>query len=327
MNYFDKQTERFFCDNYGQVSMLWINRKQKVYRYFDRKFNAKTEGEDGCRVKYKANKIDFYKFNELIKNIENNYKRVFSDTSETDKGYDISKELLIKGLRCELTFNELCQITQRFGSYEKASYYDFDLLIGGFKKFLAGEINLEYYTHWVMLWFVLTEFKIKNKKLAQIYSALAYNMDSESFIDEFDLKEENCNHWYNGSHIAILKNFNHNIQDALSGKKTDFDNNGVFIFTQPQVCCYAKNFSRYKVLIVDKNKKEFNFFYIDNPIFDEKINYDFLHDYKKLDGFDDEEDEYDEIIDEKIEQLIYDFSLDDNYILNPDINFNYLNKK
>ena len=61
----------------------------------------------------------------------------------------VSKDLVWKGLRMELSGDELRDIMQQ--ECEKDEYYDFDLMLKGFGKALAKEIDFDYYIHWCIL--------------------------------------------------------------------------------------------------------------------------------------------------------------------------------
>ncbi len=322
MNYFDKDTKRYFTSRDDKIGMVWINEKLKVYRIFDRVNKALYQGIDKCGVNYTAKEKKFHSFNSIVNNLKN-YKRVFADISQEDKGYDISKDLFIKALNCKLSYKKLKTITQREDAVEKYDYYDFGIMKQGFDKLFSKQISIKYFTSWVMLWFVLQYAPTKNKRLQNIYEQIADYMDGQSFankdtIYDYDMTSGHC--------YALLKNWQHDILDAKKNKTSPFDNNGILYYVASDHFDYDKDFYRYQILIVDTKRKQFNYFYIDNPTFDKNVNYDLLIYYEDIFAIDEEQEEekYCIYAQEKIKKLLQKYKENSDYTINPKINFNYV---
>ena len=133
----------------------------------------------------------------------------------------VSKEQVLKGLKLELSKNEICKIFQA-KEYEKGDYFDFIVFYDVLNKTLNKEIDIELFTDWCVL--VANCFNaIKtygNSKLAEVYEELAWFFDGISFIDEYNEKDLK-------GYIASLKAFDYEIKRAKKETNEPFLTDGV----------------------------------------------------------------------------------------------------
>ena len=188
----------------------------------------------------------------------------------------VSKEKVWQGLRMELSENELFEIMQK--EYEKDKYFDFDLLMDGLHKVIDKKVGFQYYINWCILvanCFNYVEYG--TRKINKLVWNIGDLFDGASFDDEYSLKS-----LYET--IAMLKQYKHDFDDAVSGKKTKFLTDGVERILVSDHVNYNNDSCVYKLLIVDYNKNEFDLRYVDDGFYDydESINYTFA-DEKYLD--------------------------------------------
>ena len=131
----------------------------------------------------------------------------------------VSKDLVWKGLRMELSGEELRDIMQQ--EYEKDKYYDFDLMLQGFKKALNKEVDFDYYIHWcILIANCLNYAKYSSPKINDLIDEIAYFFDGCSFDDDYNKKSLQLN-------IALLKNFNHEFENLSNKTNLPFETNSV----------------------------------------------------------------------------------------------------
>jgi len=182
----------------------------------------------------------------------------------------ISKELTWKGLRMELEEKELQEIFQQV--YEEDEYYNFDLLMSGLYKALNKEIDFEYFKDWCVLianCFNYTSYE--NKKMIKLMWDIGYFFDSISFEDEYNRETILQD-------IAVLKDYNYDVENIKCKKRPPFETKGVERILCFDHCNRAEDSSVYRVIIKDNEKKEFDLQYLDDAFyeFDDKTNYTFV---------------------------------------------------
>ncbi len=184
----------------------------------------------------------------------------------------VSKEQVWKGLKLELSKNEICKIYQA-EEYEKDDYYDFDVFYGVIKKALDKEIDIKYFTDWcVLVANCFNEIKTYgNSKLQELYDEVAWYFDGISFIDEYKEKGlKEC--------IATLKSFDNYIKKAKKETQGAFLTDGVERILVIDHANWNYNSTVYRVIIKNHKSKEWEIRYIDDYefSFNENVNYTFV---------------------------------------------------
>lgn len=192
----------------------------------------------------------------------------------------VAKEQVWKGLRFELSKEEICKIYQA-EEYEKDDYYDFNLLIDGIHKAINKEIDFDYFLDWcVLIANAYNYTKDSGKsKLGDWYASVGYLFDSISFMDGYNKKMLYM-------YIASLKHDNYKIECIKNKTRKPFLTNGVERIMCMDHGSQAKNVDCYacvhRVVVIDYVNKEFDYKYVDDGFFtyDENINYTFVSDKK-----------------------------------------------
>lgn len=182
----------------------------------------------------------------------------------------VSKDLVWKGLRMELSGNEMRDIMQQ--ECEKDKYYDFDLMLQGFKKALTKEIDFDYYIHWcILVAHCLNYSRYSSPKINALIDEIAYFFDGCSFDDDYNKKSLQLN-------IALLKNFNHEFENLTNKTNLPFETNGVERILLFDHSNWTLDSRVYRAIIIDNNKRQFELKYVDDAFFeyDENINYTFV---------------------------------------------------
>ena len=276
------------CNQEGIYDLIIYNPLTKEL-YFEADIEAKyISGVDSYGNSYSAAKISRELFdiifNKLFKH--GGYTEGFFCEWENDefdssqnhaKTKRVPKEIVFKGIRGELSPEELDKIVQV--DLEKADYYDFDSFISMIHKFLRGEISREHYRHWVIVvsW-ALSSHKFKeNSKKYLLYNAMSYGFDGHSFDDLKDEKEHECYEV-----IASLKHDNHLLKHTRKSVAPPFYNeDGSAIYIHFDYCNHYNEY--HKICVVDEQNKTFKIDNIVNPFYYEHINYNFVDE----DEFDD----------------------------------------
>lgn len=185
----------------------------------------------------------------------------------------VKKEQVWKGLRLELTRNEMQQIYQA-NEYELDDYYDYEILVKTLKMARNKEIDFELFLDWCVLvanCFNATIYPYKTK-VGKLYASVSYFFDGISFMDKYD-KQDFLEDY------AMLKDYDHIIKKAKGKIKGPFVSNGV-----ERILCFDHanwNYDSrvYRLIIKDYNTKEWEIRYIDDHNFeyDESINYSFVN--------------------------------------------------
>ncbi|MBR3885404.1 MAG: hypothetical protein IKJ33_02940 [Clostridia bacterium] len=186
----------------------------------------------------------------------------------------ISKEQTWKGLRMELSSEELQSIFQQ--EYEPDKYYDYNLLLSGIKKALNKEIDFEYYIDWCIL--IANCFNYTNyetKALNTLMWDIGYFFDGCSFEDGYSEKE-----LYQD--IAFLKSYNHEYENKVNRKRKPFETNGVERILTFDHANWTLDSRVMRVIVKDNINKQFDLKYVDEGEFDydENVNYTFVDDKK-----------------------------------------------
>lgn len=184
----------------------------------------------------------------------------------------VTKEQVWKGLRQELSDDELCSIFQA-DEYEKDDYYDYDLLMGTLYKAINKEIDFEYFIDWCILvanCYNYTKASYRTK-LGKLYAGVGYFFDGISFMDGYDKKDFM-------ESVAMLKHYDYLIKKAKKEITGPFATNGVERILLMDHCNWNYDTCVYRVIIKDYNTKEWEIRYIDDHDFDydENINYSFV---------------------------------------------------
>ena len=185
----------------------------------------------------------------------------------------ITKEQVWKGLRLELSDDELCNIFQA-DEYEVDNYYDYNLLMETLYKAINKEIDFEYFTDWCVLVancynYIETNYKTK---LGKLYAGVGYFFDGISFMDTYDKKDLM-------ESVAMLKHYDFEIKKAKKENKGPFETKGIERIMLFDHANWNYDSCVYRVIIKDYNKKLWELRYIDDHDFDynENINYSFVN--------------------------------------------------
>ena len=179
----------------------------------------------------------------------------------------IPKEKIWQAIRWELASKELTQIRINT-AYEKDDYFDLDLMLDKIRRFMKGEKSRTYFMHWCLIlmncFMSCCPQKMKSK-LGATYYDIGDTFDAFAFQDG---SPEDCR-WL----IAYLKWHAHCRENAINKTDEDFQTNGVVVYVQPDAYIENSNTDLYQILVVDKEEKKFNVFYVDGIDYLEHINY------------------------------------------------------
>ena len=182
----------------------------------------------------------------------------------------ISKDLTWKGLRMELSSEELQSIFQQ--EYEEDEYYDYNVLITGLYKALKKEIDFEYFKDWcVLIANCFNHTSYKKEKMKKLMWNISYFFDGISFEEDYDentLLQD----------IATMKDYNFDFENNSKKRRPPFETNGIERILTFDHCNRAEDSSVYRVIIKDNIKKQFDLKFLDNAfyVFDDNINYTFV---------------------------------------------------
>lgn len=164
----------------------------------------------------------------------------------------VTKEQVWKGLKLELTDDELCKIFQA-DEYEADNYYDYDLLIATLKKAVNKEIDFDYFIDWNVLVANCFEYikDAHNAKLQKLYSDVADFFDGMSFMEKYDKKDYK-------SDVAFLKYYDFLIKKAKKQAKSPFLTYGVERIMLFDHSNWNYDSCVYRVIIKDYNTKQWD---------------------------------------------------------------------
>jgi hypothetical protein len=238
-------------------------------------------GVDSFGKPYAAVKLSnesFYEFFDMLCRWgeQGGYCGCFFETDETEetpriKEKKIPRETVWAALRGELSEEELAAVSQK--PMARGDYYDFDMLLAGIHRFMAGEVSKEYYRDWVILvaWALSAHPFEENSKRGLLYEGLADSFDGHSFDNmEGEKDMEIC------EMIARLKCFNHERMHLRKSELPPFcDDEGVAVYVN--FSHGNQNNTFYNVCVVDTAKKRFHLGQVVNPDYREDVNYTFVN--------------------------------------------------
>ena len=173
-----------------EIYIIAVNRLRKRYYYSTRAnyYILDSVYEDGQPL-FEAKHVSRLVI-ELLHGyaVENEFKRqsrlpVLPEQGEerAKKGKRLPKELIWKGIRCELTEKEIGDICQQT-PFEEDDYYDFGAIVRAVSMYREGAISPEYFQSWCILMQCLYYSpKGTSGELAGLYGALAWIFDGEAF--------------------------------------------------------------------------------------------------------------------------------------------------
>ncbi len=273
------------CNKQGTYDLIVYNPLTK--ELFEERVDAELiHGLDSYGNPYSAAEIGRKTFDIIAKKLARDggacsgffdgdcYAAETSKKAETSK---IPKETVLKGIKGELSEEELDSIVQV--ELEWANYYDFDAFLSVIHRFLRGEISKEYYRNWLILVCrALSNNKFKeNSKKDLLYEDISDCFDGHAFDELDEEKELQCNEM-----IAYLKYYNHRLDNIGKAEMPPFYNEGrVAVYVHFDFCNHHN--VHYKLCVADGERKIFRTTVIANPAFLEAVNYTFVDD----DEFDD----------------------------------------
>ena len=185
----------------------------------------------------------------------------------------VTKEVVWKGLKLQLTQNEIMEIFQA-DEYEVDDYYDYEILLQTLRKAINKEVDFELFKDWCVLIANCFNYTTAspNSKLEKLYSSVGFNFDGISFMEFYD----------KGAllhSIAELKYYDHLIKKAKKKIKGPFVTTGIERILCFDHCNWNYDSAVYRVIIKDHNTQEWEIRYIDDNDFeyDENINYSFVN--------------------------------------------------
>ena len=142
-----------------EIYIIAVNRLRKRYYYSTRAnyYILDSVYEDGQPL-FEAKHVSRLVI-ELLHGyaVENEFKRqsrlpVLPEQGEgkAKKGKRLPKELIWKGIRCELTEKEIGDICQQT-PFEEDDYYDFGAIVRAVSMYREGAISPEYFQSWCIL--------------------------------------------------------------------------------------------------------------------------------------------------------------------------------
>lgn len=267
-----------------EIYIIAVNRLRKRYYYSTRAnyYILDSVYEDGQPL-FEAKHVSRLVI-ELLHGyaVENEFKRqsrlpVLPEQGEerAKKGKRLPKELIWKGIRCELTEKEIGDICQQT-PFEEDDYYDFGAIVRAVSMYREGAISPEYFQSWCILMQCLYYSpKGTSGELAGLYGALAWIFDGEAFNILGATpreREENAR-----SLLAKVKWSNFRIEKQKKGERGKglFGKKDGYLFL---LCDYYNGGASsevWRVFFLDKKNKRFDLFYCDDLLFDDGQDYMF----------------------------------------------------
>ena len=230
--------------------------------------------QQGAQYYYDADgKAYTVRYDYKVTPVDEDEEEDYEDEEETPRKKEkkLPRETVWAALRGELSEEELAAVVQKPVAQE--DYYDFDMLLAGIHRFMAGEVSREYYRDWVILvaWALGANPFEENSKRALLYEELSYAFDGHSFRDMEEEREAECREM-----IAALKWFNHRRMHLRKSNLPPFCNEeGVAVYVHFSHC--NRNNAFYNVCVVDTAKKCFHLGQVVNPDYREDVNYAFVN--------------------------------------------------
>ena len=267
-----------------EIYIIAVNRLRKRYYYSTRAnyYILDSVYEDGQPL-FEAKHVSRLVI-ELLHGyaVENEFKRqsrlpVLPEQGEerAKKGKRLPKELIWKGIRCELTEKEIGDICQQT-PFEEDDYYDFGAIVRAVSMYREGAISPEYFQSWCILMQCLYYSpKGTSGELAGLYGALAWIFDGEAFNILGATpreREENAR-----SLLAKVKWSNFRIEKQKKGGRGKglFGKKDVYLFLLWDYYNGGASAEVWRVFFLDKKNKRFDLFYCDDLLFDDGQDYMF----------------------------------------------------
>ena len=268
-----------------EIYIIAVNRLRKRYYYSTRAnyYILDSVYEDGQPL-FEAKHVSRLVI-ELLHGyaVENEFKRqsrlpVLPEQGEgkAKKGKKrLPKELIWKGIRCELTEKEIGDICQQT-PFEEDDYYDFGAIVRAVSMYREGAISPEYFQSWCILMQCLYYSpKGASGELAGLYGALAWIFDGEAFNILGATpreREENAR-----GLLAKVKWSNFRIEKQKKGGRGKglFGKKDVYLFLLWDYYNGGASAEVWRVFFLDKKNKRFDLFYCDDLLFDDGQDYMF----------------------------------------------------
>ena len=267
-----------------EIYIIAVNRLRKRYYYSTRAnyYILDSVYEDGQPL-FEAKHVSRLVI-ELLHGyaVENEFKRqsrlpVLPEQGEerAKKGKRLPKELIWKGIRCELTEKEIGDICQQT-PFEEDDYYDFGAIVRAVSMYREGAISPEYFQCWCILMQCLYYSpKGTSGELAGLYGALAWIFDGEAFNILGATpreREENVR-----SLLAKVKWSNFRIEKQKKGERGKglFGKKDGYLFLLWDYYNGGASAEVWRVFFLDKKNKRFDLFYCDDLLFDDGQDYMF----------------------------------------------------
>ena len=267
-----------------EIYIIAVNRLRKRYYYSTRAnyYILDSVYEDGQPL-FEAKHVSRLVI-ELLHGyaVENEFKRQSrlpvlpaQGKERAKKGKRLPKELIWKGIRCELTEKEIGDICQQT-PFEEDDYYDFGAIVRAVSMYREGAISPEYFQSWCILMQCLYYSpKGASGELAGLYGALAWIFDGEAFNILGATpreREENAR-----SLLAKIKWSNFRIEKQKKGERGKglFGKKDRYLFLLWDYYNGGSPAEVWRVFFLDKKNKRFDLFYCDDLLFDDAQDYMF----------------------------------------------------
>lgn len=267
-----------------EIYIIAVNRLRKRYYYSTRAnyYILDSVYEDGQPL-FEAKHVSRLVI-ELLHGyaVENEFKRQSrlpvlpaQGKERAKKGKRLPKELIWKGIRCELTEKEIGDICQQT-PFEEDDYYDFGAIVRAVSMYREGAISPEYFQSWCILMQCLYYSpKGTGGELAGLYGALAWIFDGEAFNILGATpreREENAR-----SLLAKIKWSNFRIEKQKKGERGKglFGKKDGYLFLLWDYYNGGSPAEVWRVFFLDKKNKRFDLFYCDDLLFDDAQDYMF----------------------------------------------------
>ena len=267
-----------------EIYIIAVNRLRKRYYYSTRAnyYILDSVYEDGQPL-FEAKHVSRLVI-ELLHGyaVENEFKRQSrlpvlpaQGKERAKKGKRLPKELIWKGIRCELTEKEIGDICQQT-PFEEDDYYDFGAIVRAVSMYREGAISPEYFQSWCILMQCLYYSpKGTGGELAGLYGALAWIFDGEAFNILGATpreREENAR-----SLLAKIKWSNFRIEKQKKGERGKglFGKKDRYLFLLWDYYNGGSPAGVWRVWFLDKKNKRFDLFYCDDLLFDDAQDYMF----------------------------------------------------
>lgn len=267
-----------------EIYIIAVNRLRKRYYYSTRAnyYILDSVYEDGQPL-FEAKHVSRLVI-ELLHGyaVENEFKRQSrlpvlpaQGKERAKKGKRLPKELIWKGIRCELTEKEIGDICQQT-PFEEDDYYDFGAIVRAVSMYREGAISPEYFQSWCILMQCLYYSpKGTGGELAGLYGALAWIFDGEAFNILGATpreREENAR-----SLLAKIKWSNFRIEKQKKGERGKglFGKKDRYLFLLWDYYNGGASAEVWRVFFLDKKNKRFDLFYCDDLLFDDGQDYMF----------------------------------------------------